>query len=273
MTDPSPAHSAHLVQAGEVRLACEERGSGDAILLVAGGAMDMDQWAAQMQAFAPDHRVICFDQRGVGASDGPPQGYTIEQMAADTLALVATLEAAPAVLFGASLGGSVALEAALQSPDSVRALVLAATSAGPTGPQMTQETQSAMFRASSLPLQEAAETAQEFVFAGDYAHRHPEVLQRAIAKRESGTGPLIATLGPLQSLAAYHPLPRLATLAVPTLILHGAEDRMVPPGNADLLAAQIPNARLVLVPAAGHGLVMESAETVNTAVRAFLATL
>jgi len=269
----SPPPTASTVADGALRLACEERGRGDALVLVAGGAMDMDQWAAQIDAFAPAHRVIRFDQRGVGHSDGPPTGYTIQQMATDTLALITTLNAAPCVLFGTSLGGSVALEAALQSPTSLRGLVLAATSAGPTGPQMAPDTQTAMFRASALPLQEAAEAAQDFVFASDYPRRHPDVLQRAIAKRESNTGPLIATLGPLQSLAAYHPLPRLATLTVPTLILHGAEDRMVPSGNADLLAQHIPHATLTLVPNAGHGLVMESADTVNAAVRDFIDSL
>jgi pimeloyl-ACP methyl ester carboxylesterase len=264
---------AALVTAGDVRLACEERGAGDAVLLVAGGAMDMDQWDAQVAALAPRRRVIRFDQRGVGASDGPPGGYTIEQMADDTIALIDALRAEPCVLFGNSLGGSIAIAAALRAPAVVRALIVAATSAGPAGPPMPPETQTEMFRASALPVVEAAAAAQEIVFAGDYPRRHPEVLERAIAKREASTAPLIATLGPLQSVAAYDPLPGLKSLRLPTLILHGARDRMVPAGNATLLAEHIAGAELRLLPDAGHGLVMESAGPVNAAVLAFLDSL
>ncbi len=272
-TPASPAPPAALVAAGEVRLACEERGAGDAVLLVSGGAMDMDQWDAQMAAFAPGRRVIRFDQRGVGASDGPAGGYTIEQMADDAIALIDALQAAPCALFGNSLGGSIAIAAALRAPAAVRALIVAATSAGPAGPPMPPETQTEMFRASALPVVEAAAAAQEVVFAGDYPRRHPEVLRRAIAKREANTAPLIATLGPLQSVAAYDPLPGLESLRVPTLVLHGADDRMVPAGNATLLAEHIAGARLQVVPGAGHGLVMEAAGPVNAAVLEFLDSL
>ena len=272
-TPASPVPPVALVAAGEVRLACEERGSGEAVLLVAGGAMDMDQWDAQMAAFAPARRVIRFDPRGVGASDGPPDGYTIEQLADDAIALITTLQAAPCVLFGNSLGGSVAIAAALRAPSAVRALILAATDAGPAGPPMPPETQTEMFRASALPVVEAAAAAQEIVFAGDYPRRHPEVLQRAIAKREANTAPLIATLGPLQSVAAFDPLPGLKSLRVPTLILHGARDRMVPAGNAALLAEHIAGAQLRVLPDAGHGLVMEAAGPVNAAVLEFLDSL
>ena len=267
---PAPAPSS-TVAAGTVRLAYEERGSGDAVALVSGGVMDMDQWGEQLAALSAGRRVIRFDQRGVGESDGPPQGYTIEQMATDTLALVRALTATPAVLFGNSIGGSIALAAALQAPREVRALILAATSAGPAGPPMPAETQTAMFRGSALPLEEAAAVLQEVVFATDFASLHPEGLQRAIAKREASTAPLIATLGPLQSATAYNPLPRLGELSMPVLILHGERDRMVPGENATLLAERSGTARVVTVPEAGHGRVMESAEAVNEAVSGFLA--
>lgn len=274
---------ARRIAAGAVQLAYEEQGSGDAVVLISGGPMDMDQWDGLIRSLsaglsagpsapgAGARRVIRFDQRGVGASDGPPEGYTIEQMAADTLALVAALVAAPCVLVGNSLGGSIALEAALQAPESVRGLVLAATSAGPAGPAMPAQTQTTMFRGSALPVAEAAAVLQEVIFASDYPRQHPESLERAIAKRAASTAPLIATLGPLQSAAAYNPLPRLESLRMPVLILHGEADRMVPVGNATLLGEHIAGSRVVTVPGAGHGLVLEAAEAVNAALEEFLA--
>lgn len=273
MSRPDSGSAPAIVTAGAVRLAYEERGDGDAVVLVSGGAMDMDQWDRQMTALSGERRVIRFDQRGVGDSEGPAEGYTIEQMATDTVALVEARAATPCVLFGNSLGGSIALEAALQSPERVRALILAATSAGPAGPPMPAETQTAMFRGSALPLDEAAAALQDVIFATDFPSRHPDGLRRAIAKREASTAPLIATLGPLQSAAAYNPLPRLGQLTLPVLILHGESDRMVPVDNAPLLGERIPGARVMTVPEAGHGLVMEAAEAVNAAVSEFLSEL
>jgi len=235
--------------------------------------MDMDQWDGVMAALSTSRRVIRFDSRGVGASEGPAEGYTIEQMAADTLALVGELGASPCVLFGNSLGGSIALEATLQAPTTVRALVLASTSAGPAGPAMPAETQTAMFRASALPVPEAAAALQSVIFASDYPRRHPESLERAIAKRAANTAPLIATLGPLQSVAGYNPLARMASLQMPVLILHGEADQMVPVGNASLLGEHIAGSLVVTVPATGHGLVLEAEEVVMTAVSAFLASI
>ena len=267
---PEASETGGTIAAGAVRLAYEERGAGEAVLLVSGGAMDMDQWEAQMSDLSGERRVIRFDQRGVGASEGPTEGYTIEQLARDTLALARALEAVPCVLFGNSLGGSVALEAALQAPESVRALVLAATSAGPAGPPMPAATQTAMFRGASLPVAEAAAVLEGVIFASDYPSRHPRSLQRAIAKRQANTAPLIATLGPLQSAAAYNPLSRLGALSMPVLILHGEADEMVPVGNAAMLGERIAGSRVVTVPGAGHGLVLEAAAVVNAAVLEFL---
>ena len=98
-----------LVRAGEVELSVEQRGDGEAVVLVAGGFMDMEQWEAQMDALGGPYRVIRFDHRGVGESEKPTEGYGIEQLAADTAALITALDAGPCVLWGNSLGGLVAL--------------------------------------------------------------------------------------------------------------------------------------------------------------------
>ena len=282
------------VRAGAIRLSYEEMRSdaaggvsmeaggepGRPLVLVAGGMMDMDQWEEQ-RALGGARRLIRFDQRGTGESDGPAAGYTIEEMAADTLALGEALGATPCVLFGNSLGGLVALEAALQAFEApgapygaqVRGLILAATSAGVSGTPTPAAAQTAMFQAASLPLEEAARALQPLLFETDLPRRQPRLLERAVAKRRAHTAPLIATMGPLQSAAAYDPLPRLGGLTCPTLILHGEADRLVPVENARLLGDRIAGARVVTVAGAGQALVLEAAARVNAEVAAFLVGL
>ena len=248
---------------------------GPAVVLIAGGFMDMDQWQPVADVLAADgRRVIRYDQRGIGASDAPTTGYTIEQLAADALALIDALEAAPAVLVGNSLGGSVALCAALaaarSAPDQVRALALSATSAGPQGEATPPETMSAMMRGAGLPVEQAAAALMDVLFATDYVDEHPEVLDRAIAKRTAHAAPMIATLGPLQSLLAWDPLPRLSELSLPTLVLHGADDALAPVSNGELLSGRIAGAQLRVLEDAGHAVVMERWESVSGALSSFL---
>lgn len=274
MADHAPERpTPTLVQAGEIRLAVAEQGAGAALLLVAGGFMDMDQWEAQVAAFGGDYRVIRFDPRGVGQSDKPAGGYTVDQLTADTAALIEALGVGPCVVFGTSLGGVVALELALTRPELVRGLIVAATPAGAKGEPTPPETQMAMFRGAALPMEQAAAALQDLLFASGYHDDHPELLEAAIAKRRDYPAPPLALMGPLQSVLAYDPLDRLGELSCPTLILHGEDDLIVPVGNATILGEHIAGARVVTVPHAGHALVIEAAEAVNEAVGEFLAAL
>lgn len=261
------------VSAGEITLAVEERGAGDPILLVAGGFMDMDQWDAQMAAFSDGHRVIRYDPRGVGQSTMTPGGYTIEQFAADAAALIAALAIAPCVVWGNSVGALAAIELALTAPRKVRALVLAAATAGVKGVPTAPETQQAFFRGAALPMEQAAAALQDILFSTDYHDQHPELLETAIAKRREYPPPTLATMGPLQAALTYDPLERLGALRMPTLIVHGEEDRVAPADNARILGEAIPESTVVLVPRAGHAVVVEGAAAVNAAVGEFLAGL
>ncbi len=261
------------VTAGDINLSCAERGAGDPVVLVAGGYLEMEQWEPLVELLSVDHRVIWFDQRGVGASEKATTGYTIEQLAADTANLIEALEAWPCALFGSSLGGLVAIEVALRHGSQVRALILAATAAGARGAPTPRETQAAMFRGAAHALEEVVAALMEVLFASDYCGRHPEMAERAVAKRREQPGPAIATLGPLQSALRYDPLERLAGLETPTLVLHGSEDRLVPVGNARILSEAMPQATRIVVPGAGHAVVTEAAERVHEAVRAFLSSV
>ncbi len=259
----------------DLALDTAEQGNGPLILMIAGGFMDMDQWALVADALSEQtsdsYRIVRYDQRGIGESDQPTEGYTVDQFAQDAINLIRTLDAGPAVLIGNSLGGTVALAVAFAAPELVRGLVICSASAGPTGPPTPPETMQYMMRGASLPVPQAAAAMMDILFATDFIDEHPDMLDNAVDKRSKGA-PMIATLGPLQSALIFDPIERLKSVNVPMLILHGEEDILVLPDHAQLLA-DAASAELQLIPNAGHALIVEQSRAVAEAIQSFLSDL
>lgn len=257
--------------ASDLSLDVVEHGDGPLVILIAGGMMDMDQWAPVSDTLANSYRVVRYDQRGIGDSDQPTEGYTVDQFAEDAVNLIKALDAGPAVMIGNSLGGTVAMGAAFAAPELVRGIVTCATNAGPTGPPTPPETMQHMMRGAQLPVPQAAAAMMDILFATDFIDEHPDMLDEAVEKRSKGA-PMIATLGPLQSVLTFDPIERLKTLGIPMLVLHGEEDVLVLPDHAQLLADAV-RTTAQLIPNAGHALVVEQSEAVAEALSAFLADL
>ena len=257
--------------ATDLSLDIAEQGDGPLVLMIAGGMMDMDQWALVADALPDSYRIVRYDQRGIGESDQPTEGYTVDQFAEDAVNLIRALDTGPAVLVGNSLGGTVAMGAAFAAPELVRGIVTCATSAGPTGPPTPPETMQYMMRGAQLPVPQAAAAMMDILFATDFIDEHPDMLDDAVEKRSKGA-PMIATLGPLQSALFFDPIERLKSLDIPMLVLHGEEDVLVLPDHAQLLA-DAASAEAQLIADAGHALVVEQSDAVVQALSAFLGSL
>ena len=255
----------------DLALDTAEQGKGPLVLMIGGGFMDMDQWSPVADSLSDSYRVVRYDQRGIGESDQPTEGYTVDQFAEDALNLIRTLDAGPAVLVGNSLGGTVAMAVAFAAPELVRGLVICAASAGPTGPPTPPETMQYMMRGASLPVPQAAAAMMDILFATDFIDEHPDMLDDAVQKRSKGA-PMIATLGPLQSALIFDPIERLKSLDIPTLILHGEDDVLVLTDHAQLLA-DATGADAQLIPNAGHAIVVEQSEAVAEVILSFLSGL
>ena len=257
--------------ASDLSLDVAEQGEGPLVILVAGGFMDMDQWAPVADSLSDSFRVVRYDQRGIGESDQPTEGYTVDQFAKDAVNLIHTLDSGPAVLIGNSLGGTVSMGAAFSAPELVRGIVTCSTSAGPTGPPTPPETMQYMMRGAQLPVPQAAAAMMDILFATDFIDEHPDMLDAAVEKRSKGA-PMIATLGPLQSALIFDPIERLKTLSIPMLVLHGEEDVLVLRDHAQLLA-DAAGSEVKLIPDAGHALVVEQSDAVAEALSEYLSGL
>ena len=228
----------------------EEHGSGPPILLIMGLSFSHEMWYRVLPCLTPSYRVILHDNRGVGRSDTPPGLYSIKQMARDAAAVLTAAGVEKAHIMGASMGGMIAQELALMYPERVQSLLLGCTSHGgilarwpkltrPRGPVSLSEANRRERELALIPLLYADCTPLERIHEDLDVHCSCPVTNRGFLSQFAGI--LLWT--------SYLRLPRIR---VPTLVVHGEQDRLVPPENGKIVASRIPGAKFRLVPEAGH---------------------
>ena len=253
-----------------VELYWESTGAGAPVLLVMGLGMNATGWWRTVPVLAERFRVLALDNRGVGRSGRPSGPYTVADMADDAIAVLDAAGEPAAHVYGISLGGMIAQEIALRHPDRVRGLVLAATTPGGSRAVPADDATLAFFRRrAEMPAVEAVWASVPYNYAEATWRQHGDRIAQDIAQRlrfpierEPYEAQLTAALG-------HDAHDRLGAIRAPTLIVHGTEDRMVPPANGDLLAQAIPRARLHEQPRAGH-LLFTDAPQVDVVVGDFL---
>jgi 3-oxoadipate enol-lactonase len=271
---------------GDIELYYEEHGSGDPLLLIMGLAADSQAWMFQIPDFAAKYRTVVFDNRGVGRSAKPSGAYSIHQMADDAEGLLAHLGIERAHVVGVSMGGMIAQELALRHPQRVRSLVLACTYPEPD----EKVEQQRLFTVSQLGgsigdggnvqidlstinpmmfMQQLLPT----VFNQDFIMRElPKLMQIFSGALQYGFS-LEAILGQVSAVMGHRSRDRLHQIGVPTMVITGDADLLISPANSDVLAAEIPGARLVKVPGGSHGFNFETPDVFNREVLGFLETV
>jgi pimeloyl-ACP methyl ester carboxylesterase len=235
-------------------LAWTEQGHGEPLLLIAGQATAMDGWGPTAEALAEHFRVIRFDHRGIGrSSDGDADRYTTRFLAADAAVVLAAAGAERAHVYGHSMGGRIAQWLAIDHPQRVRALVLAATSGGKLpGAEPSREAMDALVSG------DAGRLAALF-FDPAWAADHPDAVRVFFNSRASAW----AKSRHFRASREHDAWSRLASVQSPTLILHGTADPLTPLQNAVRMHGHIRRSTLVRVPGAGHGLHLDRPETIQ----------
>ena len=253
-----------LVKRPDARIWWDQSGTGDPILLIMGHAYGADMWHRTAPELAASYRVIRFDNRGIGRSSDPPGPYPVQLMADDALAVLDAASAASAHVYGVSMGGFIALQLALDHPGRVRSLVLGCTAASAEGASRG----ALLARVRSLvPAAALNRMAWKLLYGpGTPTGRRAEDQQIVRRTRSSGRG----RRGQLTGAASFDVTGRLAEIRIPTLVMHGAQDRIVPAANAQRLADGIAGARLVVFPDAGHVYTTDAPDAANQAVLRFL---
>lgn len=251
-------------------MAYEDTGRGPPLLLIHGFPLGRRLWRPQLENLLGVARVIAPDLRGHGDSEAVPGPYTMELLADDCHALLRECGVdQPVVVCGLSMGGYVAMAFARKYPEQVAGLVLAATraSADTTEGRAGRDRSIAVAREKGveaivdgmLPKLLAPDTLAQRKGVVDYA--------RKMMLMTSAEG----MVGALEGMKTRPDMTEwLRNFGKPTLILHGAEDEIIPPRDAEALREVIPGAALQLIPNAGHLLNLEQPAIFNAALRQFL---
>ncbi len=242
------------------------------VLLLTGLAAKRLGWYKQLEVFGQTYRTIALDHRDTGDSDLATGPYTTADQADDAAAVLQALGVERASVVGISMGGFIALELTLRHPELVEKLVLTSTSAGGAthvqpGPDML-----AMLgrdRRGTEPG-EVGRQSYTLIMAPGYAASHPEEMEHVVENARYRPQPAEAYLRQLQACMGHDASARLGQIRVPTLVVHGDVDPLVPVANGKYLAEHIPGARLILYADTGHIPITERADDYNRDVLAFL---
>ncbi|HEX6464489.1 MAG TPA: alpha/beta fold hydrolase [Vicinamibacterales bacterium] len=251
------------VRTGKTRtgIAYDTRGTGSVVVLITGSNLDRRMWAREAEWLAKDHTVVRYDLRAHGESDGATAPFS---NLGDFHALLDELQINTAALIGISAGSTIALDAALETPERFNRIVLA----GPSVSGYVSREQPPFVSDLMTALR-----ARDYKKAGEVLLATPVFAvppgSQSIVRQMVMENDRLWTV-PREFLVATRPaIDRLEHVKVPTLVLVGENDSLQRE-QADLLAKQIPGARLVIVPGGGHLLNLTSPAAFESAVRDFL---
>lgn len=254
----------------DIEIYYEIHGEGEPLLCVMGLASDTLAWALQVPAWSESYRTIVFDNRDVGRSGYAEADYDVADMARDALALADELGLDSFHLVGVSMGGTIAQQMALRSPDRIRTLTLCVTFGGSgrwgrekarlwTSDAVGREREDMVDELLLLCLSEKTFENEQMVAFLRYmilANENPQ-------KPEGFARQLRAT-------SAHEVRDRLGELSMPVHVIGAEEDVLVPVWKSRELARLIPGAKLTVLEGAAHGVNLERAEDFNAAVLAFV---
>jgi pimeloyl-ACP methyl ester carboxylesterase len=260
----------HVVRTTDGTVAYRELGSGPALLLILGAGASMDGWPPSLvDALAAHHRVVVFDNAGVGRTSAvsAPASLSITAMTSQTSALISVLRLRRPAVLGWSMGGMIAQDLAVSHPAQVSRLILAATAVGtgkavPLPPYATVSgLNSEQLVAHLFPKNQAAavrtylNAIQQYpgLYGVSAATFHSQYLaaERWLAGQD----------------AAGH---LVGDIRVPTLVAGGTADQFIVTANDRQLASSVPGAKLLLFDDAGHAFLFQDAASFARDVETFL---
>jgi pimeloyl-ACP methyl ester carboxylesterase len=258
-----------LAKAGQIDLSYDRSGNGSPLLLIMGMSGTKHHWGeAVLEALRRNFEVIVYDHRDGGDSTRTEEPFTIGDLAEDAAELLRALDIKSAHVMGISMGGMIAQELALAQPESLLSLTLGCTYCGGEGSALTSE---AVMRRiaegmSSGDRERAIRTSWEVNVSPSFAANddaYAKFLQTGLHYRIAV--PVI--MQQMRAISSHNTRERLPKLELPTLVVHGTLDQMLPVQNGYLIAERIPRSRLEILEGVGHMFFLEAPERTAELVR------
>lgn len=224
-------------------------GDGPPVILIHALGLDHRLWDKQILHLSAAFQVIAYDVRGHGATDVPPGPYTLSEFADDLCGLLDALGIDRAHLVGISMGGMIAQELALRSPERVASLVLADTASEYNQEARRQFAERARI-AEERGMGPLIEPTIERWFTAEFRRQRPDEVERirSILAQAHPDGYAASC----RAIARADLTERLVSINVPTLVLVGSEDTSTPPEMAIEIHEHIPGSRIQVIEGAAH---------------------
>lgn len=248
-------------------------GKPDAPVLVMGHGLlfGTSMWRHQVEALRADYRCVAIDWRGQGCTPATADGYDMDSLFEDAVALIEHLDVGPVHYLGLSMGGFVGLRLGARRPDLVRSLTLIDTSAGPEDPEKVRkyrlmatvygllgfkpligQVAPIMFTPAFIATDEGRATVETWV--GELAQQDRKGVKKAI-----------------RGVTDRLPLgDEIRSITAPTLVIVGSEDVATPVAKAEAIASAIAGSRIDVLAGVGHVSTLEDPARINACVRSFL---
>ncbi len=244
--------TSRVVRANGIDVACDVAADDDDapwLVCLHSLATDRRIWDAMLAQLETPACVVCPDLRGHGETGATAPPYTLDLLVEDVVDVMDALEIASATIVGLSIGGMIALGAAIHHPERVTALVVADARADAPAPSV--ERWDAMIDVAERDgVPAAIDLALERWFTAGFAERDGATVEE-LRRRASAT-PVEGFVGAARALQGAAYLPALPTLEVPTLFVVGAEDAATTPAVMGEMAAAVAHSRLAVIPHAAH---------------------
>jgi pimeloyl-ACP methyl ester carboxylesterase len=248
-TLPESEHGGYAPVNG-VKIWYASYGRGQPVVLLHGGLANSNYWGNQVRALAPHYRVIVMDSRGHGRSTRDQRQFSYELMAADVLALMDYLKIPKAAVVGWSDGAILGLDIAIHHPERLTKLFAFAANSDPSG--VKDVSQSPTFGAY------IARAEKEYEKLSSTPHQYASFLEQ---------------ISKMWATQPYFTEDQLRRISVPIWIVDGDHDEAVKRENTEHMAAQIPNAGLLLQPQVSHFSFIQDPSQFDSDVLHFLANV
>lgn len=254
------------------KLYYEEEGSGpETIVFGHSLLLNLRMFDDQVAHLKDRYRCVRFDWRGQGQSEVTEDGYDMDSLYEDAVALIGALDCAPCHWVGFSMGGFVGLRLAIRQPNLLRSLILIDTAATPEPQRTKLQDRLLLFIARWFGTRIVIGSAMKILFAQkfltDPARKAQVAEWRGHLLANHPVGMVRAVKGVINREGV---LEQIDQIRLPTLIIVGEEDVATTPGKSHQMHAHIPNSTLITIPDAGHVTPVEEPAAVNGALDDFL---
>ncbi|MGI9535184.1 MAG: alpha/beta fold hydrolase [Thermodesulfobacteriota bacterium] len=258
-----------IADSNGIKIYYETFGEGEPVVLISGLGSPLGSWETQIPIYSEKFEVIAFDNRGIGRSEITAPGFTIEDMADDTIGLLDHLGIDSASFVGKSMGGMITQRIGIKYPERVNRLVIGCSSAS------RDDVSDILLRggrevATKAGMKAVWLTGLFYGYTREYIEKNIDQIKQLLNDMPEDEEVLNGYLGQSQACEGHYSLDEINKINADTLVMYGDRDLIMSPKKSVEMAEKIPNSKIECFSNVGHGFWREKQEEVDKIVMVFL---